>query len=247
MVEVPDPDEDGKDKGTADKGKKKFNSKNKDSGVRTNITKLIRMEGKTKKPIPAKTMDDIEKEITRGAVLTCIVYVNKYWANKSAIGKAPKACGIGLKMIAIKYIPGIGSGIDLDKVDFISEEETDGDNNDGAKEIPATIPGKGTKTVPAPPSGLKTSKSKDNKDNEEISKKPDKKSNKKADKSKSNSDDEGDDAQENSDDDNNKKKKKKSNKDDGDDGKQKKKKKSKKVDSDDDSDIDVKPSKKKQG
>ena len=91
---------------------------------RVNITRLKKVDGKTKNFVKAKTITDIANEIRFLSEVKIIFYYNKIWANKTPAQGAKKIMyGLGFKIIAIEYTPNVGKGLKSEDIDFLSEEE----------------------------------------------------------------------------------------------------------------------------
>lgn len=182
---------------------------------RVNVTKLKRINGKTKTVVKAQTMDDIEREIRFLSEIRLIFHYGRIWANKAAApGSDKKLYGVGLKVIAIDYTPPASKGLPIDRISVSSSDEEDDDSE-------SVKPQKKTQKL-------------DSESSEEV--KPSKKDMKK--NTKEDSDDEGDDSgdKDDSEDDVPKKSSKKDDK--------KSKKKTNDSDEDDEDDVPKKSSKK---
>ncbi|MEM0354192.1 MAG: hypothetical protein QXW79_01285 [Thermoplasmata archaeon] len=92
---------------------------------RVNRTKIVKnIGGKQREQINANTITDIANEIRFLSEIRLIFYFSKIWANKiPAHGASKIMYGIGFKVMAIEYTPNIRNNIDLDNIDFLSDEE----------------------------------------------------------------------------------------------------------------------------
>ncbi|AUL78306.3 hypothetical protein QJ856_gp0511 [Tupanvirus deep ocean] len=161
----------GKGKGKDSKPKKeypiidyvkmKFNVVSQGKG-RVNMTKLKKVDGKTKTVVKADTITEIANEVKFLSEIRLVFYYNKIWANKTAAqGAQFIAYGLGFKVMAIEYTPSPNKGLNSAEIDFLSEEEDE-------DEVPST-------KKPNPKAGKQAQKlddsdaeeNEDNEDNEE--------------------------------------------------------------------------------
>ncbi|XWV26520.1 hypothetical protein QJ857_gp0547 [Tupanvirus soda lake] len=133
----------GKGKGKDSKPKKeypiidyvkmKFNVVSQGKG-RVNMTKLKKVDGKTKTVIKADTITEIANEVKFLSDIRLVFYYNKIWANKTAAqGAQFIAYGLGFKVMAIEYTPSPNKGLNSAEIDFLSEEEDEDEEHQTTK------------------------------------------------------------------------------------------------------------------
>nr|AEX62942.1 hypothetical protein mv_R738 [Moumouvirus Monve] len=118
----------GEDKPKHDFVKLKFNMAGSGES-RVNRTKLFQIKSeKEKEPINADTITEVANHIRFQSEIKFIFYYVKIWANSSKTqGLNKYLYGVGLKVMAIEFVPNKGKGIDIDNLEF---DESDDENED---------------------------------------------------------------------------------------------------------------------
>ena len=109
--------------------KMKFNMEIKENS-RTNKTVLRRTDAGSKNSVivRADTITDIANEIRFLSEVRFIFYFSKIWASKAVpFGATSKLYGAGFKIMTIEYTPGTSMGLNAAEIDFLSEEEEEGE------------------------------------------------------------------------------------------------------------------------
>ncbi|AGC01838.1 hypothetical protein H012_gp625 [Acanthamoeba polyphaga moumouvirus] len=120
----------GEDKPKHDFVKLKFNMAGSGES-RVNRTKLFQIKSeKEKEPINADTITEVANHIRFQSEIKFIFYYVKIWANSSKTqGLNKYLYGVGLKVMAIEFVPNKGKGIDIDNLEF-DESDDDDENED---------------------------------------------------------------------------------------------------------------------
>jgi hypothetical protein len=108
--------------------KMKFNVVTNENKDRINQTKLIRRNrDNTRTTVVAKSITEIANEIKYLSEIRFIFMYSKIWVNMTKLRGANKLLyGIGLKIMAIEYIPNNNKSINVDSIDFrLSDDEDD--------------------------------------------------------------------------------------------------------------------------
>ncbi|QGR53836.1 hypothetical protein [Moumouvirus maliensis] len=120
----------GENKPKCDFVKIKFNMAGSNES-RVNRTKLFQIKtGGEKEPVKADTITEVANHIRFQSEIKFIFYYVKIWANSSKTqGLNKYLYGVGLKIMAIEFVPNKGKGIDIDNLEFDeSDDDDDGEN-----------------------------------------------------------------------------------------------------------------------
>ncbi len=119
-------DKNGKEYPIVDYTKMKFHMAGDNQGKKM-LTKLKKIEKGKKTLIKAETVTDVANEIRYGSEIRFIFYYNKIWVSSKY------EYGLGFKIMVVEYKPNIGKGINIEQVDFESDEEVEDDTKQTTK------------------------------------------------------------------------------------------------------------------
>jgi hypothetical protein len=100
---------------------------------RINKMKIIKNINNKKTKMKLTSLQELMDEITFLSTIRVIFCFNKIWINKTAaVPNSPKMYGVGLKIMAIEYIPSPQNKINPEKLEFMDDD--DDENEKGHKE-----------------------------------------------------------------------------------------------------------------